>query len=172
MNYKIIDNFLKKENFQFLQKVLFSEDTPWFYKDAFTVPRKNTEHAFYNHCIYSLKQPQSKLFDYMNIFIEKLKIVAIDEIRVNSMYVQKDHYESEWHIDRPFKCKTGIFYLNTCNGYTLLKTNSETKIDSLENRMLIFDSQIEHKGVSQTDTKRRMVINFNYFDNPCAFTVD
>jgi len=172
MNYKIIDNFLEKENFQFLQKVLFSEDTPWFYKDAFTIPRKNTEHAFYNHCIYSLKQPQSKLFDYMNVFIEKLKIVAIDEIRVNSMYVQKDHYESEWHIDRPFKCKTGIFYLNTCNGYTLLKTNSETKIDSLENRMLIFDSQIEHKGVSQTDTKRRMVINFNYFDNPCAFTVE
>jgi len=171
MNYKIIDNFLEKENFQFLQKVLFSEDTPWFYKDAFTIPRKNTEHAFYNHCIYSLKQPQSKLFDYMNVFIEKLKIVAIDEIRVNSMYVQKDHYESEWHIDRPFKCKTGIFYLNTCNGYTLLKTNSETKIDSLENRMLIFDSQIEHKGVSQTDTRRRMVINFNYFDNPCAFTV-
>jgi len=169
MNYKIIDNFLEKEKLEFLQKILFSEGTPWYYRDSMTVPRNNTEHAFYNHCIYNLKKPQSNLFEHMDVFIEKLNIVALDEIRVNSMYVQKDHYESKWHTDRYFKCKTGIFYLNTCNGHTLLKTNPITKIESIENRMLIFDSQIEHKVISQTDTKRRMVINFNYFDNPCAF---
>jgi len=169
MNYKIIPNFLEKENLEILKKNLFSEDLPWYYKENLTLPKKDNEHAFYNHCIYNLK-PQSILFNDMDVFINKLNIVSIVEIRANSMYIQKDPYECSWHTDRPFKCKTGIFYLNTCNGYTLLNTNPITKIDSIENTMLIFDSQIQHKGVSQTDCKRRMVINFNYFDNPCAFT--
>jgi hypothetical protein len=86
------------------------------------------------------------------------------------MYKQYQPYDCEWHVDRPFQCKTAILYLNNCNGYTLLKTNPITKIESIENRMLLFDSKIQHKAISQTDSKRRIVINFNYFDNPCAFT--
>ena len=31
--------------------------------------------------------------------------------------------------------------------------------------MLIFDSDIPHRAVSQTDVERRIVINLNYFDD-------
>ena len=36
------------------------------------------------------------------------------------------------------------------------------EIDSVENRILIFDTNISHKMISATDTKRRIIINLNY----------
>lgn len=171
-NFKIIDNFLEKKQLKYLQNNIFSKDIAWYYNNSLNLPDNNKQHGFYNHSIYNNNKLNSPLFDKMDFFIKKLNIVALIEIRINSMYFQKDQYESYWHTDRPYKCKTGIFYLNTCNGKTLLKTDPITEINSIENRMLVFDSQIEHKAVSQTDAKRRMVINFNYFDNPCTFTIN
>ena len=37
-----------------------------------------------------------------------------------------------------------------------------TKVESVENRVLVFDSQLRHAGVPCTDEKRRVVINFNF----------
>ena len=42
------------------------------------------------------------------------------------------------------------------------KVEDGTKIESVENRVVIFDSQIRHAGVPCTDEKRRVVINFNF----------
>ena len=36
------------------------------------------------------------------------------------------------------------------------------EIDSVENRVLIFDTDISHKMKSATDAKRRIIINLNY----------
>ena len=36
-------------------------------------------------------------------------------------------------------------------------------IDSVENRFIMFNSQLEHTGTTCTNQKRRIVINFNYF---------
>ena len=55
---------------------------------------------------------------------------------------------------------TAIYYINTCNGYTEFKTGE--KVKSVSNRMVIFDSELEHQGVTATDDKRRVLINFNY----------
>ena len=63
------------------------------------------------------------------------------------------------HID--FKdCKTSIFYLNSNNGYTQFERGD--KIISKENRVVVFDSNLKHCAVDCTDTKYRIVINFNY----------
>ena len=44
----------------------------------------------------------------------------------------------------------GIHYLNG------------TKVESKANRFLEFESKEYHSGVSQTNTKRRVVVNLNY----------
>ena len=51
-------------------------------------------------------------------------------------------------------------HLNTCDGYTVFK-NGE-KVESVANRYIEFDSNLMHSGTSTTDSKRRVVINFNY----------
>jgi hypothetical protein len=170
MEFKIIDNFLDKNYLQELKKAVFSPDTPWFFRESITDYKKDEEKYWYNHNIYFEQEPKSGLFPHIKIVLNKLNAVAINEIRVNSMNSLKEHYECEWHVDKNFKCKTAILYLNTCNGYTLLKTNPETKINTIENRIVIFNSELKHKAVSATDTKRRILINFNYFDSPCALT--
>ena len=56
---------------------------------------------------------------------------------------------------------TAIYYVNSNNGYTEFEDG--TKVDSVRNRLVTFPSSMKHRGVSQTDTRTRMVINFNWF---------
>ena len=65
------------------------------------------------------------------------------------------------HIDNSFEHKGAIFYLNTNNGKTILKDGTE--IDSIANRMLLFDSSKSHSSTNCTDAKMRFNININYF---------
>ena len=73
--------------------------------------------------------------------------------------------EHGFHIDNPIsktsKQKTAILYINTNNGYTKFK---KLKVNSEENKMIIFNSKEEHTGSSCTDQEFRVVINFNYYD--------
>ena len=55
---------------------------------------------------------------------------------------------------------TSILYLNTNNGWTAIKGYG--KVENVANRMVIFDSNLQHSGVTCTDKNRRVVINFNY----------
>ena len=56
--------------------------------------------------------------------------------------------------------KTSTYYINTNNGWTEFEDGG--KVESVANRMLVFDSNLVHGGVSCTDEKTRILINFNY----------
>jgi sulfur transfer complex TusBCD TusB component (DsrH family) len=61
--------------------------------------------------------------------------------------------------------KTAILYLKTTDGGTELKINNEIKfIKDEENKMLIFDSDVQHRGIVSKDSDFRYLINFNYFE--------
>ena len=64
------------------------------------------------------------------------------------------------HVDYNFDGTTCIYYLNTNNGYTLFEDGS--KIESVANRLVLFDANIKHAGTSCTDALYRAVINFNF----------
>ena len=67
--------------------------------------------------------------------------------------------EGFFHTDIS-NCTTAIFYLNTNDGYTLFKSGK--KVSSKENRLIIFDSNLEHTGTNTTNKKFRAVLNLNY----------
>ena len=46
-------------------------------------------------------------------------------------------------------------------GSTLFKNKEQ--VDSIENRMIIFPSKLEHAGTTHTNEKTRAVMNINYF---------
>ena len=52
---------------------------------------------------------------------------------------------------------------NSNKGQNVVKFENGEKIESVENRLVIFDSTIKHTGTTSTDTKFRSVINFNYY---------
>jgi hypothetical protein len=166
LNYKIIDNFLPKEDFEKLKTLLFSGDFPWFYVESLITNEQGqgTEEGFFQHSLYNRSRPTSDFYyEYAYPILKKLNSMAIIQIRANLLLNKERQYFSGFHIDNDFKCKTAVLYINTCNGYTILDPELKLKIKCEENKMLIFDSNIQHSIASQTDVKRRIVLNFNYF---------
>ena len=95
------------------------------------------------------------------------------KIKANLSPKYPEHKVGGWHCDMvdyaedgitPEAYKdstTAILYMNTNNGYTLLETGD--KVESIENRLVLFSNDTLHTGISQTDTKVRVQINFNFF---------
>ena len=83
----------------------------------------------------------------------------LERIKANSNPQTSSHFKGGYHIDYS-NITTSILYINTNNGWTQFKNGD--KVNCIENRMVIFDSNLEHEGVSSTDQKRKVVINFNY----------
>ena len=69
--------------------------------------------------------------------------------------------EHDFHADFDFSHKSGLYSLNTNNGFTIME--DEEKIESVANRMIIFDASKLHKSTTCTDENFRANIVFNYF---------
>ena len=65
------------------------------------------------------------------------------------------------HVDTDYDHKGAIFYWNTNNGKTILEDGTE--IDSVANRMLLFNAAEPHQSTSCTDAPARYNMNFNFF---------
>jgi hypothetical protein len=161
--YEVIDNFLDKEYFDTIKNTLTSLDMNWFYRDNMT---SDDEHGacYFTHNFFLNNRVYSPFFNLLEPFLAKLNISSLIELRSNMTISKKDQYESSWHVDNTYEnSKTVILYLTTCNAKTLITVEKEIiEIDSVENRVLIFDTDISHKMKSATDAKRRIIINLNY----------
>ena len=162
LDYKIIDNFLEKDLFENFKNEHFSDVFPWYYHEGQATANSKDGFFFY-HYFFKKNMIVSPLFDVFIVpILGKLSCKYLHTVRANLSVNRNNPVFSDWHKDTIFECFTGILYINDNNGYTLLDKKQKIKIESVENRMLIFNSQIEHCAVSQTDLNRRGVINFNY----------
>ena len=163
--YEVIDNFLDKEYFDTIKNTLTSDDINWFYRDNMT---SNDEHGmcYFTHNFFINNRVCSPFFNLLEpLLLYKLKVFSLLQARANMSISKEDRYESSWHVDYPDgDSKTAILYITTCNAKTMMNVEKEIiEIDSVENRILIFDTAISHKMKSATDAKRRIIINLNYF---------
>ncbi len=163
---KVIDNFLPEEEFKLVQALMMDYGFPWFYNDSVTkdpYPQNCKEfqfvHLFYNPlCGMVSEYPRWK--DIVKPYADRLVSTAILRIKANLNIATKEFITREFHTDFNIKCKTAVIYINTNNGYTLFEDGN--KVESVENRVVIFDSHMRHAGIPCTDEKRRVVINFNF----------
>ena len=152
----VIDNFLPEKQFKSIQSVMMGEDFPWYYKDYIAYEWKEDNGFQFTHMFLDPDVGNSSRYYLMKPFEKMGKMYRIkSNLRTRTLFRGRSYY----HIDYP-NMTTAIFYINTCNGYTKFKKGG--KIKSVENRMVIFDSNLEHAGFSTTDEKKRIVINFNY----------
>jgi len=166
MSYKIIDNFLDKKHYEILKGFIQSDAIPWYLKLTDTTKDQKTKsNGFFGFCYYNHNRPDHPLFDeHIGPILHKLKSVSCIQARVNLVLRDKDTIESEYHTDVKSKnSMTAILYFTTCNAKTILKVkNKKIDIDSVENRILIFNSDVIHKVKYQTDVHKRYVLNLNY----------
>ena len=165
MSATIIDNFLDKNIFARIQEYFLESPFPWYTSgilsknDALKAGLLEQDNCQFVHIIYSDFSPQSNAISVIQPIIEKINPLAIVKIKANLNPKTEKIVEHGYHIDYP-NLTTAVYYLNTNNGYTLLQDG--TKIESVENRLVEFNSNLKHTGTSTTDSSFRIVINFNY----------
>jgi hypothetical protein len=180
MKIRIVDDFLPRGDYlQIKEHLIDKPDIPYsFYegkvygKDA----NKNLQdshmcHAFYHLNRFPHEPVTTQYLGLMLPIIARCRVLAIHRIKANlETYSGSEPYESEYHVDWENEeniksnMQAAIYYVNTNNGYTNFKDGEEVrKVESVANRMVFFDAELPHRGVSSTDTRYRSVINFNWF---------
>jgi hypothetical protein len=166
-NYKIIDNFLEKDFFQKVKNTISNEDFPWRRRARMTTGKgEESDHGYFTYCFYNYLKDQSDLYENIIIpILNKLEAKAVIQARANMNIKQLFLSDaSNYHTDTFTKNKTAILNLTSCDGGThLMHENNEIFIESVENRMLVFDANILHRSVKHNNCDVRYYINLNYF---------
>ena len=160
--FKVVDNYLDIDQHIILKTIMESNDFPWFYTKGKSKPT-NKPKLFdfqFNHIFYVNNNINSNFFDCLNPILDKLKPLSLIRIKANLNTPLEKIIEYNYHRDQNFKCKVAVYYVNDNNGYTII---GKEKILSKKNRMVFFNSDIEHFGTNSSNCNNRMVINFNYF---------
>ena len=161
MKYEVIDNFLDKEYFDSLVTFFFDDQMPWRIITDF-VEKTEVQNKLFLMChhIYSDHMPTSPAFDKIFPLLQKLEANHLLRIKANLYPSSETLQEHIMHVDFDYSHCTALFSLNTCDGYTKLKDG--TKINSVANRVLLFDASEEHCSTTTTDNFARVNININY----------
>ena len=135
-------------------------DFPWYFNNEISNRKEVVDGYYFTHMFF-YKTVYSSSCDMLNPILEKLEAKALIRIKGNLHPNVNKYTINNKHIDYEFEHKGAIFYVNTNNGYTIIE--DDVKIESIENRLLIFDPSKPHSSTNCTDEKRRVNINFNYF---------
>lgn len=161
---KVIDDFLQWEDFLKINNLMLSPKFSWFY-NSFVDDEygEDGEKYQFTHTFY--KQPDGNNSEHIHILnplFKKLNAQLLVRVKANMNPKSVDRELGVLHRDVKYDCNTAIYYVNSNNGYTEFEDG--TIVKSVANRMAVFSSDMLHRGVSQTDTKVRCVINCNWFN--------
>ena len=173
----IYDNCLPLDVFQKMKKVLLNLGFPWGYCSNITPQRSKIKspidgydnddaYQFTHHFLpfqgFGWSNWTKLIMPILNVFNAKAWI----RVKANLGTREPKPLVHGWHYDVcdtvPFvDSYTAVLYMNTNNGYTLMETGD--KVESVENRLVLFPNDILHTGIRQTDTRVRVLLNFNFF---------
>ena len=165
---KIVDNFLDREIFETLQKILVSPDIGWFHQDVVAHDEKDLLDTYFIHTFFanSYGLPRGILSNVYSQFLpllDKLNVDSLLRLRANNYPRTDKIVQHNFHTDASYPHQTAILYMNTNDGFTGIKDGKKIKkIESIENRALLFDGSVEHCSTTCTDIKSRIVVNVNY----------
>ena len=159
INVEIVDNFLSDYHFAQIKNLMISsEKFDWYYNTG--INEKNDRKYQFTHCFFSLYENRRSI--YLPLFdsaIQKLRVKNL--IRVKANLNPKTFIKEKLGYHTDFKdLTTAVYYINSNNGGTKFKCGKFVK--SIENRMVIFNSNLSHTGITCTNENSRVVVNFNY----------
>ena len=171
--YKVIDNFLPSLLFNEIKStIVFNISFPLFISTGVVVEdseeyslNKNSWNYYFVHLLYYDHKPYSQFYEelssrFLPSLYEKCDLKSLMRMKINYYPHTETLREHGKHQDDTYSHKAAVFSLNTCDGFTRMEDG--TKIDSVENRLLIFDGMSFHNSSTTTNTKGRYNINLNF----------
>lgn len=158
MNIEVYDDFLPKEIFNSISTVMLSDNFPWFISKGVNNDEDGLRQMI--HIFYRANLPNSNYFDLVQPFFNRLSAGSLIRSKANLVPKTEKIIEHGFHNDQDFHCKVAILYVNTNDGYTIFESGK--KINSVANRLVVFDNDMKHSGTSCTNAHERVVINVNF----------
>ena len=161
---RVIKNFLPRTLFKELQELVMGGDFPWYYNLSTLTNLDDGNFMFVHMFVLNSEVTSSRYekFGQMLPYVkEALDYKKLTRLKLNCYTNQNKKILHPLHQD-VHKQDTkgyviGVYHFNTCNGETIV---NDEKIKSEENQIILFDN-VPHQGTVQTDTRTRVVLNFN-----------
>ena len=161
INQKVIDNFLPDEDYSNIRKMMLDDykNFPWYYNPD--VAYKGDGNFYFVHTFFEARYKlESKFLAQLVPILDRLGIKDLWRVKGNLHPRQGEFIENKPHVDYDEPHQAALYYINTNDGHTRL--HDGTKIDSVANRLLLFDGSKPHNSTNCTNEQVRMNINFNY----------
>ena len=192
---KIYENAIDPMLFDAVKSNIYHIDFPWYFSGTaykYDEATMNYLDFSFSHMVYdSNKNYNSSVCDLLSITIHHAltksgqKLKRIMRIRLGMIMANYINHVNQPHTDTDIPHMTGLIYLTTSNGPTVIynekydinsnvlsREYGETtlnnnftimgKSECIENNMVCFDGLHYHSSTLPTDVPRRIAINFNY----------
>ena len=156
----VCDDFLPVSDFKTIQESCIN--LTWDYHPTLTGMEAGYNAYQFVHLFYTVGDVHhhSPCLPYLDPILKQLEPLYVFRLKANLRPYTPKIVGSEYHVDIEIPCKTAIYYFNTNDGYTYFEDG--TKVESIANRLLVFDSHLRHAGTTCTNDKARVVLNMNY----------
>ncbi len=152
--YKIFDNFLSEEEFLKIKNSILNSEFSWNLTPNVSNIQENlkiTSSYYFTHLFDS--------YEIFDVLLKKLSPSKVIRIKAN-LYPSTEKVERHNnHIDYDYENIGAIYYLNTNNGLTILEDKVE--VESVRNRLILFDGSKLHCSTTCSDDKCRVNVNMN-----------
>jgi len=165
---EVFDNFLEKDIFEDLERRFCVDYVEWHFNPHVVFPwdEDDLNNFQFVNTIYAHGSPQNEHYNSILPIFDKLEIKFPLRSKLNLQTRTPEIVKRSFHadmkdvLDDDFPYKTAIYYLNTNDGYTEFETGE--MVESVSNRIVIFNGNQMHRGTTCTDQKTRVVLNINY----------
>jgi len=170
---KTIDSAVDEEEFKNIKDYFIGDmRVPYYLSNRTIEGLKEGQLDCWQFIHYSIIDANIVNTESLNVLLPLIRVLnpfVITRLKVNITPRTSEVVENGWHYDLPNddqpkhikdNLKSSIFYLNTNDGYTSFSDGK--KIDSLENRLLIFNAMDKHQGSTCSSTNYRAVVNCVY----------
>jgi hypothetical protein len=158
---KVIDNFIPDREFQQIQSTITGDWFAWFLNAGIDDIGDGKQQ--FTNSIYSDYEWKCDP-DFIRPLIDKIQPLAINRIKVNLLTPTATIERNNFHTDVPPDSGfiTAVYYINSNDGKTIFMSGRE--VESVENRIVLFNSSELHTGT--TSTENRFVLNMNFIQDP------
>ena len=166
MYYEIIDDFLPRDSFEEIRRIVLSPKIGWQYSPIIT---SNSHEQFDGYFVHLLIGDGIIKSEFTDNFLPKVSELMpphyfITRAKLNLYTRQSSVIRHGAHRDADYPHHTALFYFNDTDGPTILHhpTEGEIEVECRANRIVCFDGFMQHRSTTCTNYPVRINLNINY----------